>query len=599
MRKRVVAPIARASEARDPSLSGGAAPERLTGTARRARTDTRGAERVTLGTRVAWTLAVIATVVGFALGGARSAAAQTAADTPAGAPAATIDLATAEGVALVGGQWRYSDTRIVEVDFRGPGADGQPTGRPIRTYDYSPHAGGADFDDSGWEVIEPATLTARRGAGRIGFNWYRIRLTIPERIGGLDPTGSTAVFETALDDYAEVWVDGELPRALGQRGGSVVAGWNAANRLVVGRGVRPGQTIQLAVFGINGPLSNPPTNFIWVRHARLEFYPGAEVPLALTPQEVNVEVVRLDPAMDAIVGPNPKIWKLAEGFRFTEGPVWVPEGRHLLFSDPNSNIIYKYTSDGRLSVFRQPSGYSGADIAEYGQPGSNGLALDGEGRLTIDEHGNHRVSRLERDGSVTVLADRYEGKRLNSPNDLVYRSDGTLFITDPPFGLPKFFDDPRKELPFSGVYALRQGELRLLTSEFTGPNGIALSPDEKHLYIGNWDEKHKVVVRYDLAPDGTISSGRVFFDMTSAPGEDAIDGVKLDRQGNVYVSGPGGLWVLSPEGKHLGTIIAPKHVHNMAWGDEDGKTLYLCAGSALYRMRLGIPGAGLAWMPSQ
>jgi gluconolactonase len=218
------------------------------------------------------------------------------------------------------------------------------------------------------------------------------------------------------------------------------------------------------------------------------------------------------------------------------------------------------------------------------------LTLDPQGRLTINEHGNRRVTRLEKDGTVTVLADRYQGKRLNSPNDLVYKSDGSLYFTDPPFGLPKFFDDPRKELPFSGVYRWANGQLTLLSTDFTGPNGIAFSPDEKYLYVGNWDEKKKVVMRYQVQPDGTLAHGTVFFDMTGAPGEDALDGIKVDQQGNLYVSGPGGLWVLSPAGKHLGTIIAPRHVHNMAWGDADAKTLYLCARSTLYRMRLGVPG---------
>jgi gluconolactonase len=230
------------------------------------------------------------------------------------------------------------------------------------------------------------------------------------------------------------------------------------------------------------------------------------------------------------------------------------------------------------------------DIAEYRQPGSNGLTLDAQGRLTVNEHGNRRVVRLDGNGRATVLADRYQGKRLNSPNDLVYRSDGALFFTDPAFGLPKVFDDPRKELPYQGVYSLHQGRLRLLTDALSGPNGLAFSPDEKYLYVGNWDDRHKVVMRYPVRPDATIGPGEVFFDMTNAPGEDAIDGVKVDRQGNVYVSGPGGLWVLSPQGRHLGTIVTPMHVHNMAWGDADGQTLYLCARNGLYRMRLGIPG---------
>lgn len=380
-------------------------------------------------------------------------------EAPAGSPGAVIDLATAQGAASVKGQWKYHDTRIVETGFRGPGPEGQPTGEPVMTYDYTPHAGGANFDDSAWETIPADSLNQRRGFGRLGFNWYRINLTIPDRIGAFDPTGSTAVFETSLDDYAEIWVDGELTRYLGQSGGSVVAGWNGTNRLVVGRGVKPGQKIQLAIFGINGPISNPPTNFIYLRFARLMFYRTGTGPVSITPSEVNVEVTRLDPAMDSIVGPNPKIHKLAEGFQFTEGPVWSRDGGYLLFSDPNANTIYKYKPEpdnapGELTVFRKPSGYSGADVAEYGQPGSNGLTRDSQGRLTINEHGNHRVTRLEQDGSLTVLAERFEGKRLNSPNDLVYRSDDALFFTDPPFGLPKFFDDPRKELPFSGVYSL-------------------------------------------------------------------------------------------------------------------------------------------------
>ncbi len=510
-------------------------------------------------------------------------------DAPNGKPDALIDLSTAEGSKLVNGKWRYSDTKIVEVDFRSVGSDNQPSGSAVKTYDYTPKAGPAEFDDSSWEVVPAVDLQKRRGNGRISFNWYRINLTIPESVNGFSTNGSTVVFQTALDDYAEVWVNGEIARYLGQKGGSVVAGWNAPNRLIVGRDVKPGQKIQLAIFGINGPISNPPTNFIWVREAKLDFYKSeTSGPIAITPSEVNVEVIRHDQAINKIVGPNPKIFKLAEGFKFTEGPVWTNEG--LLFSDPNANTIYKYSKDGKLSVFKTPSGYSGADIAEYRQPGSNGITLDPEGDIVFNQHGNRRVVRLGKDGSEMVVVDKFEGKRLNSPNDLVYRSDGTLFFTDPDFGLPKFGDDPRKELPHTGVYSLYKGRLQLLTKEFTGPNGIALSPDEKYLYIGNWDDNKKTVCRYDLQPDGTVKNGKLFFDFTPIKGEDAIDGVKVDVEGNVYVSAPGGLHILSPNGKHLGTIVAPQHIHNMAWGDDDGKTLYLAARSGLYRMRLNIAG---------
>ena len=502
-----------------------------------------------------------------------------------GRPDAVIDLTTAEGTALVGGQWRYADTRIIETDFRAPGPDLRPSGAPIKAYDYAPHAGAADFDDSTWSVIAPNMLEGRRSNGRLAFNWYRIKVRIPERIGRLDPTGSTVVFEVVVDDYAEVWVDGRLARRLGQMGGSLIGGFNAPNRVFLTRDARPGQQIQIAVFGINGPLSDPPANFIWVRSATLDFHkPGPPATAA------GAQIVRLDPALDQIVPRDAVIEKLAEGFQFTEGPVWVHDGGYLLFSDPNANTIYAWTPDGELSVFRAKSGYRGVDIGEYGQPGSNGLTLDRQGRLTINEHGNRRVTRLEKTGALTVLADRYHGKRLNSPNDLVYRSDGALYFTDPPFGLPKFFDDQRKELPFSGVFCLVGGELKLVATDLAGPNGIAFSPDERYLYVSNWDAQRKVVMRYEVRPDGTLASGRVFFDMTGAPGEDALDGMKVDQRGNLYVSGPGGVWILSAEGKHLGTLRGPEHPHIMAWGDADGRTLYLTAQTGLYRIRVNIPG---------
>ncbi len=502
-----------------------------------------------------------------------------------GRPDALIDLRTSEGVRLVQGQWRYSDTRIVETDFNAPGPDLKPSGKPIKTYDYFPKAGLADFDDSAWDAIAPETLEARRSTGKLCFNWYRSSITIPAKVGSFDTAGAMVVFEIVVDDYAEIWVDGELPRQLGQTGGALVRGYNAPNRVVLTDRARPGQTIQLAILGVNGPLSDPPSNFIWIRSATLDFYkPGAT-----SGSTTLAQVTRLDPAIDAIVPREAKIEKLAEGFLFTEGPVWVPEG-YLLFSDPNSNTIYRWSEHDGLSVFRTKSGYTGADIAEFGQPGSNGLALDREGRLTINEHGNRRVTRLEKNGTLTILADRFEGKRLNSPNDLVYRSDGSLYFTDPPFGLPKFFDDPRKETPFSGLYRWFEGSLQLLATDVSGPNGLAFSPDERYLYLGNWDEKHKTVTRYAVKPDGRLDRGVLFFDMTRAPGDDAIDGLKVDQESNLYVSGPGGIWILSAAGTHLGTIAGPEHPHNFAWGDADGRTLYLTAQTGLYRIRLGVAG---------
>jgi gluconolactonase len=517
--------------------------------------------------------------------------AQTTQDTLAGRAAAIINLASDEGVRLVKGQWRYSDVKIVEVEHRAPGPDLRPSGSPVRTYDISPHAGAVDFDDSTWTALPGSLLDARNGNGRLSFNWYRIKVTIPDRVGSFDPTGSTAIFEIVVDDYAEVWVNGNLPIVLGQTGGPLIKGFNAPNRVVLGRNVRPGQQFQLAVFGMNGPLSSPPGNFIWVRSATIDFYrPGSIGRM----QATKAEITRRDPALDDIVPTGAQIERLASGFLFTEGPVWVPRTSatdgYLLFSDPNANTIYRWSSDGQVTVFRTKSGYTGVDIGQYGQPGSNGLTLDREGRLTINEHGNRRVTRLEKTGALTVLADRYQGRRLNSPNDLVYRSDGALYFTDPPFGLPKFFEDARRELQFSGVFCLIKGELKLVSRDLAGPNGLAFSPGERYLYVGNWDPAKKIVMRYEVRPDGDLADGRVFFDMTSAPGDDAIDGIKVDRRGNLYVSGPGGLWILSPEGKHLGTIRGPEHPHNMAWGDDDGRTLYLTAQTSVYRVRLNVPG---------
>jgi gluconolactonase len=516
--------------------------------------------------------------------------AKTHADSPGGAP--TIDLTTQRGVELVKGAWRYNDVQLVPTQHRAPDANGQPTGAPVDTWDYQPHAGGRDFDDSTWSTLDPATLSARRGHGRISFNWYRIAITVPQAVDGVDVIGTNVQFETSLDDYAEVWVDGELSRLTGQSGGSVVAGWNATNRLLIGRNVKPGQQIQVAIFGINGPISDPPTNFIWLRLAKLTFQPGSGGPVAVPPQEVNVRVIRNDAAIDGIVPANAKIFKLAEGFQFTEGPVWQRGEQRLLFSDPNANRIYAWDDrTQQLQLFLQDSGYAGGDVAEYGQPGSNGLTLDGRGRLTINQHGNHRVVRVEADGSQTVLADSYRGKRLNSPNDLVYAADGAVYFTDPPFGLPKFYDDPRKELPFSGVYRSLRGRTTLLSAELKGPNGIAFAPGGKSLYVGNWDPQRKVVLRYPVRRDGTLGASETFADLTQeVPGEEALDGIKVDTAGNVYLAAPDGLRIYSASGKHLGTVVAPRPIHNFAWGGDDGKTLYLTARDRLYRIALLVEG---------
>lgn len=519
---------------------------------------------------------------------------------------AVVDLRTAAGAAMVRGRWRYADAHIVAVEGRLPGPDKKATGAAVRTHDVHPRIGSEDFERAPWIELEAEDLEARRTTGRLAFGWYRIDITLPERIGAFEVKGSTAVLEIVVDDYAEVWVDGSQARVLGQSGGPVVKGWNSPNRVTIARDARPGQTVRVAVFGANGPLSDPPANFVWIRSATLDLYKGNRG-MANIPAPVDAEFTRRSAEFDAVVSRDARIERLADGFVFGEGPVWAPpaaddryggggKGGYLLFSDPNKNVIHRYDpATGEVSIYRTKSGYSGMggrNIGEYHQPGSNGLALDGEGRLTICEHGNRRVTRLEPNGTITVLADRYEGRRLNSPNDLVYRSDGALFFTDPPFGLPRVFDDSEKELEFSGVYCLYNGVLRLVSTDLAGPNGLAFSPDERHLYVDNWDERRKVIMRYAVGPDGALSNPVVFSDLTNIPGEICFDGMKVDSMGHVYASGPGGVWVYSPTGKHLGTISPPELPANFAFGDDDGRTLYMTARTGLYRMRVGFPGAG-------
>ena len=499
-----------------------------------------------------------------------------------GRPDAIVDLQTEAGCELVGADWHYSDARVEEIDFVRVGHPDDPLGpglEPNRTYDVVPRAEAADYDDSGWRALTPEETQLRLADGRVCFNWYRTRVTIPGRIGDLDPTGATIVFETVVDDYAEVWVNGELPVALGDVGGPVAAGFNAPNRVVLTRDARPGETFTIAVFGVNGPISASPHNYIWMRTATLDVYAAGRAEPA---DQVELDI---EGDLEPILGREPRLERVAGGFEFAEGPVWTRDGA-LLFSSPNTNAIYRLAG-GRTTVFRPKSGYTGVDIGRYHQPGSSGLTFDPEGRLTICQHGNRRVVRVNPHGDITVLADRYEGKRLNSPNDLVYRSDGTLFFTDPPFGLPGAFDDTDKELDMSGVFRVRPGgDVELVSNELEGPNGLAFSPDERWLYVGNWDPGRKVVMRFD--PE--TGEGAVLADLTDASGEDAIDGIKVDTDGRLYVCGPDGLWVLSPDGDPLGLLRLPEAPHNLAWGDNDGRTLYVTALTSVYRLRLAVPG---------
>ena len=303
-------------------------------------------------------------------------------------------------------------------------------------------------------------------------------------------------------------------------------------------------------------------------------------------------ITRVTPAFDALVPRDAQIEKLADGYMFTEGPVWVRRGQpgpYLLFSDIPANAIRKWSPTEGTSDFMNPV-FDG-DPGDRSQVGSNGLLIDGEGRLVLCEHGNRRVSRVENDGSLTVLADRYDGKRLNSPNDAVFHSNGWLYFTDPPYGLAGQDVDPDKELGFNGIYRVSpEGEVELLVHDQTRPNGLGLSPDERTLYVANSDRSDKVWYAYDVLEDGTLASGRVFYDVNDQEAPGAADGMAIDRNGNLFATGPGGIWVISPDGTHLGSIQPDEVPANAGWGD-DGNTLYMTGRTGLYRIRLNTGGA--------
>jgi gluconolactonase len=301
-------------------------------------------------------------------------------------------------------------------------------------------------------------------------------------------------------------------------------------------------------------------------------------------------VLRVDAALDAIVPPDYEIEKLAEGFVFTEGPLWVRDGGYLLFSDVRGNAIFRWSPQEGVSDFIKPV-YEGN---REGLVSSNGLTLDSKGTLMICEHGNRCISRLSlpKEGERSVVIDNYEGKKLNSPNDLVYKSDGWLYFTDPPYGLAQQDDDAAKELDFNGVFRLSADEktLELLVRDMTRPNGIGFSPDEKTLYVANSDPQSKLWMAYDVNEDGTLANGRVFYNVTSETAEGLPDGLKLDKHGNLFCTGPGGVWIFAADGKHLGTIQPEQVPANVGWGD-DGKSLYMTARTGLYRIRLNAEGA--------
>jgi gluconolactonase len=320
------------------------------------------------------------------------------------------------------------------------------------------------------------------------------------------------------------------------------------------------------------------------------------------PAKTLGKIERLDPAFDDLIGREAKLEVLVEGHVWTEGPVWVPrDGGFLLFSDIPRNRVYQWQQGKGERVFMEPSGGTGKDAALLKEPGSNGLLLDPDGRLVLMEHGDRRVSRLDSwDGKTkTTLAHRYMGKRLNSPNDGVFKSNGDLYFTDPPYGRSlkerRGEEFPDRDLDFCGVYRLsKDGKLTLLTREMTKPNGIAFSPDEKTLYVANSDPDKPIWMAFPVKDDGTLGAGKVFFDAAKLVGADRPglpDGMKVDAKGNVFATGPGGVLVFTPEGKHLGTIATGVPTANCAWGN-DGSVLYVTADKALTRIQTKTKGKG-------
>ena len=306
-------------------------------------------------------------------------------------------------------------------------------------------------------------------------------------------------------------------------------------------------------------------------------------------------IERTEPQLDELLGQDASVEVLAEGFTWSEGPLWIGGAKdgHLLFSDIPRNSIFRWSPASGISLFMSPSGYTG--VTYYGlEPGSNGLILDSQGRLVMCEHGDRRVSVLTKDGGKLTLADRYEGKRLNSPNDAALKSNGDIYFTDPPYGLPQRYDDPRRELEHCGVYRLsKDGKLTLLTTALERPNGIGFSPDEKQLYVAQSDPQKAIWMQFPVKDDGTLGEGKLFYDATKFVGDEhpgLPDGMAIDEGGNVWATGPGGVWIFSPKGKLLGKILTGQRTSNCKFG-EDGSSLFITADSYLCRIKTKTKGS--------
>jgi len=299
-------------------------------------------------------------------------------------------------------------------------------------------------------------------------------------------------------------------------------------------------------------------------------------------------IERVDPMFDELVPPEAVIEHLVGGFGFVEGPHWIEYhglyGGAVLFSDIPGNTIHLWSSDGTLSDLLSP-------VFDGEGAGPNGVTTDAEGRVVFTEHGNRRISRIDAGNERTVVVDRYDGRRLNSPNDLVFHSSGALYFTDPPYGLPEQDDDPRKEIEINGVYRVAPDSTLTLLASQTRPNGLAFSPDERVLYVANSDPSSRVWMAYDVGAKGALENARVFVDLTADPAEGLPDGLKVDARGNLWATGPGGILVFAPDGRRLGAIRPPEHPANLTFGGADGKTVFITAQTGVYRIRTNVVGA--------
>jgi len=327
--------------------------------------------------------------------------------------------------------------------------------------------------------------------------------------------------------------------------------------------------------------------------------------LRLTHVAADKPVVRLDSAFDTLISPDAELQKVKDGFGFTEGITCVQRGNseYLLLSDMWTNQIYKLTPDGQVSLYLDHSGYTGFDIWRVGMPspgqapnedkwyeiGSNGLALDREGRLLIATWSGRSIDRIEKDGKRTILADGYDGKRFGGTNDLVVKKDGAIYFTDGVGGMRGGDKDPTRELDVRGVFMLKGGKVSLVVKDMPATNGLAFSPDEKYLYVNASTRNY--IRRYEVQPDDTLTNGQMFYDMSDDKAPGITDGMKVDTKGNVWATGPGpAIWVISPEAKHLGTIRLPEISANLCFGDNDNKAIYIAGRTTIYKIRVKTPG---------